>query len=137
METEGSRTLSISYSKRSFVASFKADPELWSRFKEECQFRGVSICHVMEALMEAWIQGQRATSTVIKPVTINLNMEHIVEKPRRKKKVKEPWVIARAQRWPPNCEHVDDFLRPQKEVGCRLLREWVSLEKCWRCYLAK
>ena len=73
-----------SYSKRDFVASFKADPELWSRFKEECKFRGVSICHVLEALMEAWIQGQRATATVIKPVVINLKMEHIVQRPRRK-----------------------------------------------------
>ena len=72
-----------SYSKREFVASFKADPELWSRFKGECAARGVSICHVLEALMEAWIQGQKAEATLIRPVVINLKMEHIVERPRR------------------------------------------------------
>ena len=72
-----------SYSKRVFAASFKVDPELWSRFKGECRFRGVSICHVLEALMEAWIQGQKATATVIKPVVVNLKMEHVVERPRR------------------------------------------------------
>jgi len=72
------------YSNRKFVGSFKVDPELWSRFKLETKLRGVSICHVLEALIEAWIEGQRATATVIKPVTINLTMQHIVERPRRK-----------------------------------------------------
>ena len=27
--------------------------------------------------MEAWIEGQRATATVIKPVTVNLTMQHM------------------------------------------------------------
>jgi len=124
-----------SYSNRVFVASFKADPELWSRFKGECALRGVSICHVLEALMEAWIQGQKATATVVKPVIVNLTMQHVVERPRRKKIIREPWEIARSQRWPPNCDHVDDFIRGTKEVGCLDLQEWVLLEKCWRCYL--
>ena len=72
-----------SYSSRTFSASFKADPELWSRFKTECKLRGVSVCHVLEALMEAWIQGQKVESTLLKPVVINLKMEHIVQRPRR------------------------------------------------------
>jgi len=77
------------YSKRTNWGSFKVDPELWSRFKEECKFRGVSICHVLEALIEAWIEGQKATATVIKPVTVNLTMQHIVERPRRKGQIQE------------------------------------------------
>jgi len=72
------------YSNRDSWGSFKVNPELWSRFKTECKLRGVSICHVLEALMEAWIEGQRATATVIKPVVVNLTMQHIVERPRRK-----------------------------------------------------
>lgn len=126
-----------SYSNRVFVASFKADPELWSRFKQECRFRGVSICHVLEALMEAWIQGQKAQATVVKPVVVNLTMQHVVQRPRRKKWVREPWKYAREQTWPPSCEHADDYLKGAKEVGCRELRDWIPLEKCWRCYLEK
>lgn len=70
--------------QRTFVGAFRVDPELWSSFKGTCKMRGVSICHVLEALIAAWIQGQKATATVIKPVTVNLHMEHIVQRPRRK-----------------------------------------------------
>jgi len=72
------------YSKRKFVGSFKVDPELWSKFKSECVFKGISICAVLESLIVAWLEGQKATATVIKPVTVNLTMQHIVERPRRK-----------------------------------------------------
>ena len=83
METEVGHGAAIAASKRYFTASFRADPEIWSRFKTECKIRSVSICHVLEALMEAWIQGQKAMATVIKPVVINLKMEHVVKRPRR------------------------------------------------------
>jgi len=33
--------------------------------------------------MEAWLEGQKATATVIKPVTVNLTMQHVVQRPRR------------------------------------------------------
>ena len=126
-----------SYSNRTFTASFKSDPELWSRFKGECALRGVSVCHVIEALMEAWIQGQKATATVIKPVTVNLTMQHVVQRPRRAKELKESWEIAKSKTWPPSCEHADDFLKGSREVGCLEVRDHIKLEKCWRCYLAK
>jgi len=87
--------------------------------------------------MEAWIEGQKATATVIKPVTINLTMQHIVERPRRKAQVKEPWLIARGQRWPPNCPHADQFIKSTREVGCTDLRDWIPLEKCWRCFITR
>lgn len=126
-----------SYSKRVFCASFKVDPELWSRFKAECKIRGVSICHVLEALLEAWIQGQKATATVIKPVVVNLKMEHIVERPRRK------------QSWPgfePG-EDIAEYIReygscrrlkasgqyPGKIGWCRWLQRWIYGHECATC----
>ena len=126
-----------SYSKRDFVASFKADPELWSRFKEECRFRGVSICHVLEALMEAWIQGQRATATVIKPVVVNLTMEHIVQRPRRVKRIAaDPDAEAVAT-------YIEGFgscyrLRPGGQfpgrIGwCSWLKKWIHGHECPGC----
>jgi len=77
----------VTYSKHSFVASFKADPEIWSNFKKECHLRGAEICCVLEALMLAWIEGQKATATVIKPVTINMTLQHVVEHHRRKPQI--------------------------------------------------
>jgi len=129
--------LQISYSDRTFVGSFKVDPQLWSEFKQECKIRGVSICHVLEALIEAWIQGQRATSTVLKPVTVNLTMQHVVQKPRRILKIDDVVVEARAALWPPQCPEANEFWKGSKEVGCLKLREFVKLEACWRCYLQK
>ena len=125
------------YSTRTFPASFKADPEIWSAFKSECKLRGVHTCCVMESLMLAWIEGQRAEATVIKPVTVNVTLNHVVKKLRRVSKEPSPWEISRSARWPPSCEHVDDFVRSLKQVGCLELRDWVPLEKCWRCHLAK
>jgi hypothetical protein len=124
-----------SYSNRIFAASFKVDPELWSRFKGECKLRGVSICHVLEALMEAWIQGQKATATVIKPVTVNLTMQHIVRRPRRMQSFEDAMYHSQNQMWPPPCSKADEFIKSSKEVGCLGAKDWITLDKCWRCYL--
>lgn len=110
---------------------------MWSRFKAECKFRGVSICHVLEALLEAWIQGQKATATVIKPVTINLQMQHVVKRPRRMLKFEDMIRECRRAPWPPPCDHADDFIRSRRIVGCIRARDWIPLEKCWRCYVEK
>lgn len=125
----------IVYSDRSFVGSFKVDPELWSEFKRECKIRGVSICHVLEALIQAWIEGQRATSTVLKPVTVNLTMQHVVQRPRRMRTFEDVVIEAKAQKWPPNCPDADEFWKGSREVGCLKTREFIPLEKCWRCYV--
>ncbi len=124
-----------SYSKRKFVASFKADPELWSRFKEGCVLRGVSICHVLEALMEAWLEGQKATATVIKPVTVNLTMQHVVQRPRRIQDFEDALALSIDRIWPPPCKHARKFFVAAKEVGCNRIRDVISLDKCWRCFL--
>lgn len=114
------------------TCSFKGDLELWSRFKQTCKTRGVSICHVLEALEEAWIQGQKAEATLVRPVVVNLTMQHVVERPRRKALGLDP----RIQTWPPSCMHADAFLKASKEVGCTEIKEWIPLPKCWRCWLA-
>jgi len=74
----------VTYSTRSIAASFKADPEIWSNFKTTCKTLGVDICCVLETLMLAWMEGQKATATVIKPVTVNVTLNHVVERLRRK-----------------------------------------------------
>lgn len=117
--------------KRSHPATFKVDPEIWSQFKSDCKLRGVSVCHVLEALMVAWCEGQKATATVIKPVTINLTMQHVVARPRRVVDRPDP----RLTRWPPNCPKADVFFGSLREVGCLEVRDTVPLVECWRCWL--
>ena len=137
METERGPLPAIVYSKRTFAAGFKTDPELWSRFKWTCKARGVSICHVLEALMEAWIQGQKATATVIKPVTVNLTMQHVVERPRRI----SPWA------GPGPAEDLTSYitkygschrleprgLYPGRIGWCRWMKRWIHGHECAMC----
>jgi len=118
-----------SYSNRTFVASFKADPELWSRFKGGCAERGVSICHVLEALMEAWLEGQKATATVIKPVVVNLTMQHVVQRPRRLSTYMGPDILE-----PVGCHGLEHLDYNVGHVGwCHKIKRWVSLGDCARC----
>ena len=91
--------------------------------------RGVSICHVLEALMEAWIEGQKATATVIKPVTINLTMQHVVQRPRRKAPFPGPEILE-----PVGCrrlEHRDYF--PGRLGWCHYVHKWITPGDCARC----
>jgi len=81
--------------------------------------------------MEAWIEGQKATATVIKPVVVNLTMQHVVERPRRKGRYEDP----KAMTWPPSCPYADDYIKSVKEVACLKIQDWISLERCWRCFL--
>lgn len=122
---------------RDAVASFKANGELWSKFKTECKMRGVSVCHVLEALMQAWIEGQRAEATVIKPVVVNLTMHHVVQRPRRMLSYERSLLLGFGQARPPPCEQIDVYRRDAKGVGCLERRDWVSLAECWRCFRLK
>lgn len=123
-----------SYSKYKRVCSFKGDPEIWSRFKEGCLERGVSVCHVLDALMEAWLQGQKAEATVIKPVVVNLHMQHVVKRPRRAQTFDDMLFQTRRKNWPPPCEKADEFIKSKKEVGCLDAKQWIPLQLCWRCF---
>jgi len=122
------------YSKRTSVMCLKIDPELKSEFKATCKLRGVSICHVTEALFKAWIEGQKATATVIKPVIVNLNMQHIVKRPRREQSFEDMMFQIRQKNWPPPCKKADRFIKSMKEVGCLEIKDFIKLEKCWRCF---
>ena len=125
------------YSKRKSWGSFKVDPELWSRFKGECKIRGVSICHVLEALMEAWIQGQKAEATLIRPVTVNLTMQHVVERPRRT----SPWRgtgtredLAMYVAKYGSCYRLEPKGHYPGRLGyCRWLGRWIRGHECATC----
>jgi len=123
------------YSKRKKEGFFKVDPELWSRFKGVCAERGVSICHVLEALMEAWIQGQKAAATLVRPVIVNLTMEHVVQRPRRMQSFEDMVYECRRKIWPPSCEKADEFIKSTREVGCLEKTDFVPLDRCWRCFV--
>jgi len=90
--------IQLSHSKFTDTVSIRIDPELWSRFKTEVKIRGASTCHVIAALLEAWIEGQKATATVIKPVVINQTFQYTVERPRRKAEIQpcvpDPYLCA-------------------------------------------
>lgn len=133
MEIKGGAEQRLSIGPKRRPCSFKADPELWSNFKHTCKTRGVSICHVLEALMEAWIVGQKAEATVVKPVVVNLTMEHVVERPRRMIDAWQPKTLV----WPPSCEYADEFIKNTKEVGCLRSKEFVALKECWHCFREK
>lgn len=120
----------LSYSKFTDTLTVRCDPERKSEFKTTCKLRGVSECHVLDALIDAWIEGQKATATVIKPVVVNLTMEHIVQRPRRMIDAWEPKRLI----WPPQCEHADRLFGKGGDVGCMKIRDAVPLKKCWECY---
>jgi len=111
------------------VASFKVDPERWSRFKEGCAERGVSICHVLEALMDAWLEGQKATATVIKPVVVNLTMQHVVQRPRRLSTYQGPEITE-----PVGCGGLEHRHWAENRLGwCHYIKRWISVGDCARC----
>lgn len=122
----------LSVVKRDFVGSFKVNVELWSRFKEGCAERGVSICHVLEALMEAWLAGQKATATVLKPVVVNLTMQHVVQRPRRLY-VGGPDILH-----PVGCDGLEHRDWGLGYLGwCDKHKRWVHVEDCVRCPLSR
>ncbi len=84
--------------------------------------------------MEAWIEGQKATATVIKPVTINLNMQHVVKRPRRVQRFDDMVYYTKRKIWPPQCEKADNFWKSTKTVGCLNVRDLVPLDQCWKCF---
>jgi len=128
-DTKQETPLVKSYSKRTFTASFAADPELWSRFKLGCAERGVSICHVLEALMEAWLEGQKVTATVIKPVVVNLTMQHVVQRPRRLAPYDGPEITK-----PVGCSGLKhEEIWPGRLGWCHKIKHWVALEDCGLC----
>jgi len=118
------------YSIFTDTLTIRIDPELKSEFKKWTKLRGVSECHVADALFRAWIEGQKAEATVIKPVVVNLHMDHIVARPRRAVDLWEPKRLM----WPPNCEYAKKFFVEDRSVGCVRRRDVIDLRECYKCF---
>lgn len=124
--TMSDKPLSFSLKNRDRVATFKVNDEVWSKFKEECVSRGVSVCHVMEMLMQGWIEGQKVMSTVIQPVNMTINMQHIVKRPRRMIEISASSSVG--------CEKLTHANWLPAHIGwCRNSEKWVRLEDCNYC----
>jgi len=79
--------------------------------------------------MEAWLEGQKATATVIKPVVVNLTMQHVVQRPRRQSTYMGPDILE-----PVGCyglEHRDWGF--QRLGWCHKIKRWISVGDCARC----
>lgn len=79
--------------------------------------------------MEAWLEGQKATATVIKPVVVNLTMQHVVQRPRRLGRLEGPEIIE-----PVGCYgliHRDWSLG--KLGWCERIKRWITVGDCARC----
>lgn len=72
------------YSNRKKVCSFKGDPTLWKDFEEGVWAKGLNVCFVLETFMIAWLKGSAVNPTSNSTMIINMNVQHIVERPRRK-----------------------------------------------------
>jgi hypothetical protein len=118
-----------SYSKRKFVGSFKVDPELWSRFKRSCAEKGVSACYVLETLLEGWIQAEKVMATIIQPVNMTINMQHIVKRPRRMIEVPGPEYTT-----PAGCQGLrHEEIWPGRLGWCRIIKKWIQPQNCEEC----
>jgi len=79
--------------------------------------------------MEAWLEGQKATATVIKPVVVNLTMQHVVQRPRRMATYQGPDITE-----PVGCQGLEHREWGQGYVGwCHKIKRWISVGDCARC----
>jgi len=87
--------------------------------------------------MEAWIQGQKAEATLVRPVVVNLTMQHIVERPRRlgDSPAGEPredlaMYVAKFGA----CYRLEPKgLMPGRIGWCRWMRRWLMGHECATC----
>ncbi len=126
MKGESIPSVSFSYEKRDFQCNFKGNEKLWLRFKELCAVQGVSICAVMEVLMQGWLEGQKVHATIIQPVNMSITMQHIVKRPRR--------MIEIAALSTVGCERLTHANWLPAHIGwCKKSEKWVRLEDCNYC----
>jgi len=85
--------------------------------------------------MLAYLQGMARTKDEHATVVVNLTMQHVVQRPRRAQSFEDMMYEVRRKPWPPPCEKADNFIKSTREVGCLELKEWISLEKCWKCFV--
>jgi len=61
--------------------------DLWDAFKKDTAEKHLSTCHVLEALMTAWLYGGSLAPGLDKSIHLTVNMQHVVKRPRRAKEV--------------------------------------------------
>lgn len=126
MKGESNASLSFSYQKRDFQCNFKGNEKLWLQFKELCAVQGVSICAVMEVLMQGWLEGQKVRATIIQPVNMSITMQHIVKRPRRMVEITALSTVG--------CERLTHANWLPAHIGwCKSSEKWVRLEDCNYC----
>lgn len=66
-----------------FKTTIRVDRKLWHTFMENVKDKHLSTCHVLEALMNAWVFGGSIIPSLGQPMTLNLTMQHVVSRSRR------------------------------------------------------
>jgi len=83
-QTDSKTNVYIRLDEPKVVACFRCNRELWKSFKKQIRAQGLSICHVLEAMIYGWLYGNVYISNTIKPIKIeNLVVERAVKRVRR------------------------------------------------------
>jgi hypothetical protein len=83
-QTDSKTNVYIRLDEPKVVACFRCNRELWKLFKKQIRAQGLSICHVLEAMIYGWLYGNVYISNTIKPINIeNLVVERAVRRVRR------------------------------------------------------
>jgi hypothetical protein len=104
--------------------SFKCNEKLWKSFVLSIRAQGLSVCHVLEAMIFGWLQGQVHLSRTIRPIKID---NIIVER-----------AVKRVRRYGVEAESLAECELSGKRWYCCLFDEHVSVESlplsdCFKC----
>jgi len=92
---------------------------LWEEFMASTHSKGLSTCHVLEALLSAWLYGGALVPGLGQPLQLNLTMQHIVARPRRM----EPEPAVSEKEWDDWVRYYEDtWLFTPVKVGPRRYR---------------
>lgn len=72
------------YSAKRKKTTIRIREDLWDQFKGDTAEKHLSTCHVLEALITAWLYSGSLVPGVNGHVNLTVNMQHIVERPRRR-----------------------------------------------------
>jgi len=75
------------YSNARRKTTIRVLEDLWEAFKKDAAKKHLSTCHVLEALMTAWLYGGSMVPGLDRPLNLTVNMQHVVKRPRRAKEV--------------------------------------------------
>jgi len=80
--------------------------ELWAEFLKDVAEKDLSTCHVLEALISAWLCGGALVPGLAQPLQLNLTMQHVVARPRRQtyQSLVKPGLFPRMGEWVYNRE---------------------------------